>query len=665
MRLELKTIQARYASVFVVFMVVALMLTAAGINYWVKPKLMNAEAERVNHQVNEIARDIVGRLQQVEAQSRAITQVVALVDDSDTVDRLLPALIDQYGDPVVFGGGIWPLPNMRTPGRDKHSTFYHRDITNRLIVNTYWNSAGSLNYYEQPWHRAGMQAPAGQCAWAAAYKDDASQQPRTNCAMAIRKNGEPFGVSTIDVTLGFFNALVADKEKQIQGEILIIEPDGKILSNSTRLDGELVLTNISKLAARSAFAAEIEKNLSQEKGAARSKFQDADGIEHQFFLRPIEGTPWLIAMAVPMELLTQQTSEVFSALAWIQLPMMLLLLIVLIAAIRNLVGRLDVLRRNITTLSAGDADLTARIHVDGQDEVDVIGLAVNDFITYLQRMVTDVAKASEQIAHELSTLKTLSDSTSKILSNHASETDQVVTAITELSATADEVARHSVETASFTHQVNDNANRSKENVKQASGSVIELVDEVEMAAGKVSSMQEDARNISNVLTVIRGIAEQTNLLALNAAIEAARAGEQGRGFAVVADEVRALAARTQNSTTEVSNTLAKLTQSVAEAVKAMEHTKTRCQATAQTTGRVNEGLDEMADSVVKISDLSSQIATAAEEQSRVTEDINKNMESIRDMVGAMLQSSEQTRLSTDVLVSSRERLESLVKRFKI
>ena len=132
-----------------------------------------------------------------------------------------------------------------------------------MTVNTYWNSAESLNYYEQPWHRAGMQAPRGQCAWAAAYKDDASAQPRTNCAMAIMKDGAPFGVSTIDVTLGFFNQLVAEKEQEIQGEVMIVEPDGKILSNQARIGGEIVLKNVADLARQSVFVGEIQEGLSK------------------------------------------------------------------------------------------------------------------------------------------------------------------------------------------------------------------------------------------------------------------------------------------------------------------------------------------------------------------------------------------------------------------
>ena len=206
---------------------------------------------------------------------------------------------------------------------------------------------------------------------------------------------------------------------------------------------------------------------------------------------------------------------------------------------------------------------------------------------------------------------------------------------------------------------------SRKVVGSASASVVALIDEVDLAAAKVLEMQEDAKQIGSVLGVIGGIAAQTNLLALNAAIEAARAGEQGRGFAVVADEVRALAARTQNSTAEVGSMLSRLTQGVAEAVVAMEQTKRSCQAAADTTGQVTGGLDSMADSVVQIHDLSSQIATAAEEQSRVTEEINRNMVSIRDMLNLLVENGGNTEQSAATLLGSNRQLLALVHRFKV
>src|SRR5690606_26400546 len=149
-------------------------------------------------------------------------------------------------------------------------------------------------------HRGGLQAPHGQCVWAAAYEDDASAEPRTNCAMAIYKDGSDWGVSTIDLTLGFFNRLVAEKQEEINGEIMIVEADGKILSNQPQLGGNMVLRNVSELASRSPFIATVQKALaSPSQSLRRETYNSQDGEDFSFFLTPIEGTPWLLAAALP------------------------------------------------------------------------------------------------------------------------------------------------------------------------------------------------------------------------------------------------------------------------------------------------------------------------------------------------------------------------------
>ncbi|MDW4563075.1 MULTISPECIES: methyl-accepting chemotaxis protein [Aeromonas] len=661
---NLGTIKGRYTAVFLGFMALVCALTVIGIQLWIKPALQKAGEQNVALRVSEIATDIRDQLNGVQSQSRSITQLVAQLP-SEQIDALLPALIDQYGNAMVFGGGIWPLPDKREAGRAKFSTFYHRDAANALIPNTYWNSAEAPNYFEQPWHKAGQQAPRGMCVWAAAYKDGASQQPRTNCAMGIYRDGALYGVSTIDVTLGFFNELVARKEQEIGGQVMIVEADGKILSKNARLGGDVVLGNLSAHADYP-FAGAIAGLLGQDasKGLLRTTFQD-QGEEQTLLMEAIEGTPWLLATALPTRTLTQDSRDVLATLAAIQLPLVGLLFVLMVLAISQLGSRLQTLKLNIDALSAGDADLTARIQVKGHDELDNIALSVNRFIAYLQQMMVQVTDATDLITRELAQLDQQTGQARRILGEHASETDQVVTALTELSSTADSVAQHASDSASFTEAANGQAANSRKVVGSASASVVALIDEVDLAAAKVLEMQEDAKQIGSVLGVIGGIAAQTNLLALNAAIEAARAGEQGRGFAVVADEVRALAARTQNSTAEVGSMLSRLTQGVAEAVVAMEQTKRSCQAAADTTGQVTGGLDSMADSVVQIHDLSSQIATAAEEQSRVTEEINRNMVSIRDMLNLLVQNGSQTEQSAASLLGSNRQLLALVRRFKV
>ncbi|HHQ4448388.1 TPA: methyl-accepting chemotaxis protein, partial [Aeromonas hydrophila] len=497
---SLGTIKGRYSAVFVGFMVLVCALTVFGIQLWIKPALQKAGEQNVALRVSEIATDIRDQLNGVQSQSRSITQLVAQLP-SEQIDALLPALIDQYGNAMVFGGGIWPLPDQREAGRAKFSTFYHRDAANKLIPNTYWNSDEAPNYFEQPWHKAGQQAPQGMCAWAAAYKDGASQQPRTNCAMGIYRNGTLYGVSTIDVTLGFFNDLVASKEQEIGGQVMIVEADGKILSRNAHLNGDVVLGNLSAHADYP-FASAIAGLLGQARSQAqlRTTFQD-QGEEQTLLLQAIEGTPWLLATALPTSLLTQDSRDVLTTLASIQLPLVGLLFGLMLLAVSQLGNRLQTLKQNIDALSAGDADLTARIQVKGHDELDHIALSVNRFIAYLQQMMVQVTDATDLITQELARLDQQTGQARRILNEHAAETEQVVTALTELSSTADSVAQHASDSASFTDAANGQAANSRTVVGSASASVVALIDEVDLAAAKVLEMQEDAQQIGSVLGV--------------------------------------------------------------------------------------------------------------------------------------------------------------------
>ncbi|AZE89518.1 methyl-accepting chemotaxis protein [Pseudomonas orientalis] len=660
----LRSIQARYTLFLVLFVLVLLVLTVVGIGQLVAPKLQDTEEQVVLNRVAEVAEQIQGELNKVQAQQRTITQTIPLLD-SDAIDKVLPGLVDQYGELKVFGGGIWPLPNQRTPGRNKHSTFWHRDASGKLAVNTFWNSDPAPNYYDQSWYKGGLASPRGQCAWAAAYKDDASQEPRTNCAMAIQRDGAAYGVATIDVTLGFFNDLVASKEKDIGGQMLIVEGDGKIISNSSRISGPVVLKNISELTGTSAFAAQVSKALAHRDQALQRAEFDNQGVASTFYMRPIEGTPWFLATALPTSLITAQRNDVLGTLALLQIPMVILLVLLAAYAIRQLVQRMKALKGNIDALSAGDADLTRRITIRAEDELGAIGHSVNRFIVYLQNMIGEVTQATGAMASGLEQLQHTSAHTNQILLRHASETDQTVTAITEMSSTADTVAQNAAETAAFTQRANEHADRSRVVVGEASTSVSALIGEVASATHTVENMRQDAARITETLGVIGAIAGQTNLLALNAAIEAARAGEQGRGFAVVADEVRALAARTQASTSQINEMLARLTTGVSSSVAAMENTQASCQSAADATARVNTGLDEMAGSVSHINNLSTQIATAAEQQSAVTEEINRSMVQIRQMVEELVESGHATETNTQSLLEANGRVIALMGRFKV
>ncbi|MDX1301375.1 methyl-accepting chemotaxis protein [Photobacterium sp.] len=367
--------------------------------------------------------------------------------------------------------------------------------------------------------------------------------------------------------------------------------------------------------------------------------------------------------------LTSATADIFDNKVSMSIAIAAALLIIalLVAAwsINKIVKGLVMLKERIDTLSTGEADLTSRIDVTSHDELGDIGNSVNNFIIYLQSMVLEIAQASAHITEGIKQLDVQSDQNNQALLKHASETDQVVTAITEMSATAETVAQNATETATNTQKANDKAMLAKDDVLEASGSMMVLVDEVGAASASINTMNENTQQIVSVLGVIGEIADQTNLLALNAAIEAARAGEQGRGFAVVADEVRSLAARTQSSTAEINEILTILRQDAASAVAAMDVTKTSCERTAENAERVSNSLDAVTGSIVEINDLSTQIATASEEQSSVTEEVSRNMNNIREMVHELTQNGQATVDSTQSLAAANAQLNTLVSKFKL
>lgn len=339
--------------------------------------------------------------------------------------------------------------------------------------------------------------------------------------------------------------------------------------------------------------------------------------------------------------------------------------IIIFVALSRLYRPILALKATVFDLAQGDADLTRRLEVNSQDDLGQIAESVNAFVINLQRMMLEISDSTSHISMGVEQLKAQTEHNNAVLIDHASETDQVVVAVTEMSSTADSVAQSAAQSATFTQQSTDKAHQSKAVVEGAVHGVADLVNEVEAMALNIQTMNEDTHKISTVLSVIGEIADQTNLLALNAAIEAARAGEQGRGFAVVADEVRTLAARTQQSTSEINDMLLRLRGGADVVVRAMDITKASCQQTATTTASVNDNLDSMTDSVMQINDLGIQIATAAEEQSSVTEEINRNMTMIQSMVNQLTENGEKTMDSTRNLASCNEQLLTIVSQFKL
>ncbi len=323
------------------------------------------------------------------------------------------------------------------------------------------------------------------------------------------------------------------------------------------------------------------------------------------------------------------------------------------------------LRDIVTDLAKGEGDLTRRLQVSTKDDLGTIAASINQFVSQLQSMMLEVSHSRVKISNEIDQVEHQTDSTQTLLTAHSAETDQAATAVTQMSSAADAVAENAKHAATLTQKANHEASRSKQTVHQAVDNVSALITEVDNMSQSVQVMSQDTQQISKVLTVIGEIAEQTNLLALNAAIEAARAGEQGRGFAVVADEVRALAARTQHSTSEINEMLTKLHNGSQSLEKGMNATKHSCEQTADSTSQVMDSLDHVVESISEIDELASVIATSASEQNLVSDEISRIMVTIQDMIDTLNQNSNNTVQSSHQLAETNQQLEGIVAQFKL
>ncbi|WP_417560296.1 methyl-accepting chemotaxis protein [Marinomonas sp.] len=527
-----------------------------------------------------------------------IAQTVNADFSQETIQKAFDAPINQQEFLLLFGG-------LDTNG-------------SRITNDPNWNPPG-WDARKRPWYSAAQQHK--KTVLTEPYPDSVTGEILISAAATFRDQGTFKGAFGGDISLKTVSESVNALNFNNTGYAFLLSKDGKIISHpNADLNGKSV-SSLLQGGVPTLSTDLVEKQLT-----------DDTPVYVSFSPLPnLYGSDWYVGVVLDKDKLFASVREFGWVAFWGTLIAALLVSIVLYFVVTGLLQPLRALHESLKDINGGEGDLTKRLAITSDDEFGHVSGEFNKFIDYLQRLIGEVKSQSRHIRENTDKTAASSVESSKQLYTQLNELDQLATAMHEMSATAHDVADNAQTAASRANQADVAAKEGEVIVDRTTTSIAELTHKMGDVVTTINDLVKYSDNIESILTVITDIADQTNLLALNAAIEAARAGEQGRGFAVVADEVRNLASKTQESTEQIQKMIQQLQTGVRGAEKAILESREGANTTQQIADKAKQSLQAIRLSINEINDMTVQIAAAAEEQSATSNEINRNTTNIRDI----------------------------------
>ncbi len=482
-----------------------------------------------------------------------------------------------------------------------------------------WKAPDGYDPRQRPWYQDAT--AAGRMTVTAPYADASSGQLIISLAEPMN-TGTVKGVIAGDISI---NNLVTNVNSIAREGVygILVDGDGNLIAHK---DPKLTLKSATELAANLT-KTEIQRLAT----AGKSVQMTISGQESIVYLAPIPGYDWYFGLVYDKATaFAESDQQLWSSLLATLLQLLIVAggaALIITRALRPLAAMGDA----VAELSQGHGDLTRRIKIKSDDEIGAVARQINLFIEMLQTMMADIANSARELDGQARQSHNLTSHNDQSLARQQSEISQIATAVHEMSATATEVASNAEQTAAAAHASAKNCEQGKHVISCNQQSITKLAGQVEQASNIIQELEKNAQEINTILSTIQGIAEQTNLLALNAAIEAARAGEQGRGFAVVADEVRVLSKRTHSSTEEIRSMIETLQRNTQQAVNTMHQSQQLAKNSVDDAQNATQALEQITHAIGDISDMATQISSAAEEQRAVTDEVGRNIQATKDV----------------------------------